>query len=235
MQELRSKPWGALALVFVGGCGALASTFLTWHIGPEGVYFNGSGGAPAYAAVFGAFDEDAWKAFGGLAIALAAFAGVAAAVVPALLRAPASRLTLIALTTSLIGVAIGAWIIQVAFSRPGLIGLGPGPVIGFASIVVAVGGVWLGAASRTGQAHRLRATAAPVSASVGGLVVVASTFLHWHAGVAGGHATRSFTTGAEAGVVSIWGPAQNAWAAFAGLDLALVLFGALAVAAGLLA
>src|SRR5437773_250578 len=73
------------------------------------------------------------------------------------------------------------------------------------------------------------------SARTRGLTSAASPFLHWNAGVQGGYATRSYSRGSEVGVVSIWGPAQNAWAAFAGLDIALAVFAALTVVAGLIA
>src|SRR5438874_954438 len=97
------RPWMPSALVIVSGCGALAATFVRWHTGVEGVYFNRSIGAPSYAGAFGAFGENAWSAFSGLAVALAVFAALAAAVVLAIFRAPAERINLIAVTTSTIG------------------------------------------------------------------------------------------------------------------------------------
>src|SRR5207248_7519373 len=58
------------ALLVVGACGVLASTFLRWHSGLEGAYFNRSIGAPGYAGVFGVFGRNAWDVFTGLAITL---------------------------------------------------------------------------------------------------------------------------------------------------------------------
>src|SRR5437899_13076273 len=121
--------WGGPALLGLGGCGALASTFLRWHTGLEGVYFNRSVGAPAYAGVFGAFGGNAWSAFNGLAVVLAVFAGYAALVALAISRVRTERIGLIAVMASAMGFALGGWIVQIAFSRPGLVGLGPGPMI----------------------------------------------------------------------------------------------------------
>ena len=226
------RSWTGPALLLVGGCGALASTFLRWRTGLEGVYFNRSIGMPAYAGVFGSFGRNAWDVFTGLSAALAAFAAVTVLVAIAIPRVPVARINLVALVTSVIGVGIGAWIVGVAFGRAGLVGLGPGPVIALSSVIVTVVAVWLGVARGT---DRVRAPLATVLAIVGGAASFASTFLHWDAGLPGGYFSQSYSRGSEAGVVSIWGFPRNAWATYAGLDIALAAFAVLAVAVALAA
>src|SRR2546421_6005029 len=101
------RSWIAPTLLLVGVGGALASTFLRWRTGVEGVYFNRSIGMPAYAGVFGAFGRNGWEVFTSLSVALVAFSAVTVLVAIAIPRVPVVRINLVALVTSVIGVGIG--------------------------------------------------------------------------------------------------------------------------------
>jgi hypothetical protein len=140
--------WIAPALAIVGGCGLLGAMFLDWYagLGIEGAYFNRSVGAPAYAGVFSAWGsgDNAWEAFAGLDIALAAFAVLALFLGVAGLRSSAPKLRARAsAATFLAGLGVAGWTLERIFDRPELVGLGPGAVLGFAAVVVALGGAAL--------------------------------------------------------------------------------------------
>jgi hypothetical protein len=143
------RPWTAATLTIVGGCVCIGATFLRWGSTIEGAYFNRSEGAPAYAGVFRDGGENAWEAFSGLDIALATFGGLA--VIAGLLalstRTPALR-NAAGLVISIAGLCVGAWVLERAFNEPQPAGTGPGTVLGFGSIVLAVTGAWLSTPSR---------------------------------------------------------------------------------------
>ncbi|MEA2369153.1 MAG: hypothetical protein QOH38_1871 [Thermoleophilaceae bacterium] len=141
------RAWIAPALAIVGGVALLVATFLTWYSGVnvEGAYFNRATGAPAYAGVFSAWGDgqSAWQAFAGLDVALAACAAASVVAGVSALR-PRPRLTRPAcLVAAIAAVGAGAWTLERVFDRPGLTGLGPGAVIGFAALVLALTGVAL--------------------------------------------------------------------------------------------
>jgi hypothetical protein len=146
------RAWIPPLLAVIGACGLLAATFMVWYAGVggvEGAYFNRSAGAPAYAGVFSAWGsgDTAWQAFAALDVALAVFVALALTVALGAVGLLPSRLHRLAcLATAIGGVGVGAWVLERAFERPELVGLGPGAVIGFAAIVVATLGAFLSVA-----------------------------------------------------------------------------------------
>jgi hypothetical protein len=147
MELQRFRPWIAPVLAIVGGTGLLVATFLTWYSGVnvEGAYFNRAVGAPAYAGVFSTWGEgdSAWQAFAGLDIALAACAAAAVISGASILLHRYGVARVACLVAGVGGLAVGAWTLERVFDRPGLTGLGPGAVIGFAALVLVLVGVWL--------------------------------------------------------------------------------------------
>jgi hypothetical protein len=72
-------------------------------------------------------------------------------------------------------------------------------------------------------------------ALAGGCALVAATFMAWYTGVGieGAYFNRAISAPAYAGVFSSWGGGQDAWEAFAGLDVALAVFAALSAGVAL--
>lgn len=144
---LGSKQRIGPAVAMVGGVALLAATFLTWYSGVnvEGAYFSRSVGAPAYAGVFSTWGDgdSAWQAFAGLDIALAACAVAAVTAGASVLLRRFGIARVACLIAGVGGMAAGAWTLERVFDRPALIGLGPGAVIGFGALVLALVGVWL--------------------------------------------------------------------------------------------
>jgi hypothetical protein len=141
------RAWIAPGLAIAGGIALLVATFLTWSSGLniEGAYFSRADSAPGYASVFSTWGEgeSAWTAYAGLDVALAACA-VVAIVAGAIALRPGRRLARPAgLLAVLVTAGVGAWTLERAFDRPEMVGLGPGAVIGFAALAVALVGVAL--------------------------------------------------------------------------------------------
>lgn len=155
MKSRPGRAWVPSLLLVAGACGLLVATFLEWHSGLniEGAYFNRSTGAPAYAGVFSGWGhgDNAWQSFSGLDVALGAFAGLALLAAFGAFRSAPSRLrTGVSVATAAAGLGVGAWMLERVFDRPALVGLGPGPVVGFASVAVAFVGAALALQTRAG-------------------------------------------------------------------------------------
>jgi hypothetical protein len=151
--------WLPPLLAIVGGFGLVAATFMAWYAGGdiEGAYFNRTIGAPAYAGVFSTWagGRNAWEAFTTLDIALVVFAALAlAAGLGALSSVPARLRRVVCLATVFGGIGVSAWVLDRIFDRPVFVGLGPGAVIGFAAIVVAVLGALLSLSPSSRTAER---------------------------------------------------------------------------------
>lgn len=147
------RAWIAPGLAIAGGVALLVATFLTWSSGLniEGAYFSRADSAPGYASVFSTWGdgESAWTAFAGLDIALAACA-VLAIVAGAIALRPGRGLARPAGLLAVIAtVGVGGWTLERVFDRPELVGLGPGAVIGFGALVLALVGVGLTLLSST--------------------------------------------------------------------------------------
>jgi hypothetical protein len=154
MQLRASRTWIAPALAIAAGALLLLATFLDWYSGVngiEGAYFNRSAGAPAYAGVFSAWGDasNAWQAFSGLDIALAGSAAAAAIAGLSAFRPRPAVTRAACLVAAAAAVGAGARTPERVFDRPGLTGLGPGAVIGFAALVLALTGAALTLAATT--------------------------------------------------------------------------------------
>jgi hypothetical protein len=129
----------------VGAVALFASLFMHWYATIEGAYFNRSVGAPAYG---GSFSDDgwsnAWQAFAGVDVVLAACVVVAAVAAVLLAWRRATRAAAVAAAVAgVTGLGLVVWrIVDQPFDFGEGFGIGVGGVTAACALsVIAAGGV----------------------------------------------------------------------------------------------